>query len=237
MARQWKTIFWGDYESPTDHHTTPLTERIPLFVLAGLSVFVWFSWNPLNADSSWLFRYLNPVNSEEVDALPLVAVFHYTVPVVSVLIAFLGGWLGYVSVGTEVGWFQKITTFYQTIKATFEHWWLQIKHWFMLLRQHDEEQTHTLFLIVPLQKIAHWVSWFDQRLIDTTVNGLGYLTVIVAHIVGRIDRMVIDGTVNGLAWVTGFVGNRTRNLQNGRVQSYFVVMLVGVLLLMFWILK
>ena len=88
-----------------------------------------------------------------------------------------------------------------------------------------------------MQKIAHKLSYFDQRILDVTVNGFGYLTVITAHLVGRFDRMIVDGIVNGLAWLAGFFGNRARGLHNGQVQSYFVAMLVGVLFLIFWMLS
>ena len=71
---------------------------------------------------------------------------------------------------------------------------------------------------------------------DVTVNGFAYLTVIIAHIIGRFDRMVVDGAVNGAAWLARFVGSRTRNLQNGQAQSYFVVVLVGIIAVILWVL-
>lgn len=240
MARQWRSVFLGSSQKGTKivktsldeptlpHHPTPIAQRVPLVVLAGLSVFIWFSWNPLSAEDGvfWAFLQTKPLFKMHSD-------FHVLVPLSAVLMTVLGGTLGYWSGQAEMRFIQRLKMVYQSIKAVFDAQWKHIKHWLLILRPHDEAQSHVLFLIVPLQRIAHWVSVFDQRIIDIVVNGLGYLTVILAHIVGRIDRMLVDGVVNGLAWTAGFAGNRTRNLQNGRIQSYFVVMLIGILALIF----
>ena len=43
------------------------------------------------------------------------------------------------------------------------------------------------------------------------------------------DVMVIDGIVNGSAWVAGQSGLIFRKLQNGLVQNYAIVIVVGIL--------
>ena len=93
-----------------------------------------------------------------------------------------------------------------------------------------------VFLLPVFQKIAKALAYFDRWVLDTTVNGLGYVSVIGAHVLARFEHIIIDGSVNALSWLVLAFGNRVRNLQNGKVQSYFVLMLVGVILMFVWFL-
>ncbi len=76
--------------------------------------------------------------------------------------------------------------------------------------------------------IASKLSIFDQFILDRTVNGMGYLTVIIAHLIHRFDSLIIDGSVNLLAYFSGIVGNQTRAIQNGRIQSYWIATFIGI---------
>jgi hypothetical protein len=50
---------------------------------------------------------------------------------------------------------------------------------------------------------------------------------------GGFDKYVVDGLVNGVAYSSGFFGILMRKLQTGRVQTYIVFVLVGVMVLFF----
>jgi NADH-quinone oxidoreductase subunit L len=246
ITRQWRMVFLTpniDYKSTTKDaeviqselgeshlHDADAFMKWPMLILASLSVFAWFSWNPLDASHGWFFQLFKTTPSHQ---------FHTIVAVSSVFVALIGLGLGYAStfMHTSPSFVKLLAHWHHSFQQKFQRGTENIKHWFQILREHDPETDSILFLITPLQKIAHGLHHFDSKIVDVTVNGFGYLTVIFAHLVGRFDRMVIDGAVNGLAWLANFFGNRTRSLQNGQVQSYFVVMLVGVLFLLFWILS
>jgi NADH-quinone oxidoreductase subunit L len=49
------------------------------------------------------------------------------------------------------------------------------------------------------------------------------------------DNKIIDGLVNGLARSVGDVSSLIRKMQTGIVQSYALVMMIGILLALFWI--
>jgi len=49
------------------------------------------------------------------------------------------------------------------------------------------------------------------------------------------DNKIIDGLVNGLARTVGDVSSLIRKMQSGVVQSYALVMMIGILLAFFWI--
>jgi NADH-quinone oxidoreductase subunit L len=236
VARQWRMVFLersDDYKAVhTDEHfhEADTIMKIPMIVLASLSVFIWFSWNPFEASHGWFFSLFKSNLNHQL---------HTPVAIASVIAAITGLGLGYLSAFTHSApsFVQLLAHWHDQVKASFTHRFEDIKQWVQLLREHDPETDRFLFLITPLQKIAHQLSYFDQRILDVTINGFGYLTVITAHLVGRFDRMIVDGIVNGLAWTAGFFGNRTRGLHNGQVQTYFVAMLAGVLFLIFWMLS
>jgi len=50
---------------------------------------------------------------------------------------------------------------------------------------------------------------------------------------GGFDKYVVDGLVNGIAYFSGFFGILFRKFQSGRVQTYIVFVLVGVMILFF----
>ena len=71
--------------------------------------------------------------------------------------------------------------------------------------------------------------------------GKGILGLIVAggtffllHAgVGGFDNKVVDGTVNLTAYLAGFFGLMLRKVQTGRIQSYILFVLIGVMVLFF----
>jgi len=50
---------------------------------------------------------------------------------------------------------------------------------------------------------------------------------------GGFDKYVVDGLVNGIAYFSGFSGLLFKKLQTGKVQTYIVFVLVGVMVLFF----
>jgi len=90
--------------------------------------------------------------------------------------------------------------------------------------------------IKPTLKIATLLQRNDQRIVDGAVNGTGVSMVVLAHLANGFDRFGIDGLVNGTAWVAGRLGQLTRSMQNGKVQSYITLAVVGLLLMLWWFL-
>jgi NADH:ubiquinone oxidoreductase subunit 5 (subunit L)/multisubunit Na+/H+ antiporter MnhA subunit len=50
---------------------------------------------------------------------------------------------------------------------------------------------------------------------------------------GGFDKYVVDGFVNGVAYMSGFGGIVLRKFQTGRVQTYIVFVIIGVMVLFF----
>jgi NADH-quinone oxidoreductase subunit L len=65
---------------------------------------------------------------------------------------------------------------------------------------------------------------YEWAVIRPTIGFAGWLWTFV-------DTKIIDGSVNGIAWLWGRFGRLLRPLQTGRVQSYALGILVGVVVL------
>lgn len=85
-------------------------------------------------------------------------------------------------------------------------------------------------------QVADFSHQVDRNVIDKIIHGLTYLQVILAHISGWSDRHLVDGLVNGVAYSAKGIGLLTRSLANGKIQSYLLWALAGLLIFILWIL-
>lgn len=230
VIRQWRQVFFGmnkgGYPPNKVIHDADNFMKIPIILTAVLSLFVWFSFSPLDAAHGWFFQMFSG---------PAVEGSHEMVALLSMAVVAVGLLAGYCSttVTPLFGIIAALRRIHDTFQSVLSAVFGKIRQGLQWLNEHSEDPGRDVFLIAPLQKMAQWTYAADRRVVDVMVNGVGYLTVIGAHIAGRFDRLVVDGIVNALAWFAGFLGNRIRNLQNGSIQSYFIVMLLGVLLLIY----
>ena len=73
-------------------------------------------------------------------------------------------------------------------------------------------------------------SWFDAKIIDGTVNDVGWVTRAVATLSTWWDKWIIDGVgVNGPAILARMISYPTRLFEWGLVQWYALVMVAGLL--------
>lgn len=214
MARQVQLVFAGNYrnnDTPIANlHEPAALMRVPMLLLAVLSIAFWFSFNPFSAHESWFFQ-LFPVAATHLHG-PL-----WLAPA-SILLVVLGGWTG---IKKAEGWL--------TVPDSF---WVRLSTEYGFL-----DQFYTWLIIKPVQYLENsFIYHTEQQVVDGAVRAVGIGTVILAHIVYSIDRLVVDGLVNGAVWLAGRVGQLTRLVQNGRIQSYVSAAVVGLLILLWWLL-
>jgi NADH-quinone oxidoreductase subunit L len=70
--------------------------------------------------------------------------------------------------------------------------------------------------------------WFDRKIVDGIVNGIGRGTVRLATASDAFDRKAIDGAVNALSLSTVRSSLVLRQRQTGRVQNYAAVVVLGL---------
>jgi len=92
---------------------------------------------------------------------------------------------------------------------------------------------YACLLIDQLALFAHWI---DRKVIDKVIHGLTYLQVSLAHLTGWTDRWLVDGLVNGVAYSAKGIGTLTRSIANGKIQSYLLWSLAGLVIFILWIL-
>ncbi len=189
MVRQWRFVFWGTYHnkgvSPAEVHDPDWLMRLPIGVLAALSMFVWFAPNPLSTHQSWVFNVL-PVPAELT--LPWLAP-------VSIGLVLLGGWLGfrmgesnhrrsYVRLSVEAGFLDMLYQ-YLIINPS-----LRLAS---LLNRTDQRAVDGVVngAGVSTVVLAHLTGGLDRFGIDGVVNGMAWL----AGRLGRLTRSVQNGRV------------------------------------------
>ena len=100
---------------------------------------------------------------------------------------------------------------------------------------HNEATQHQTFFLIFFQKVANFCAGFERNIIDSLVNIVAKLTVVLAHIVSWTDRHITDGGVKLIVGTARGAGQVVRLFQNGKIQSYFLVTFVSVLLLLLWL--
>ncbi|RIV22396.1 NADH-quinone oxidoreductase subunit L [Fibrisoma montanum] len=214
MVRQWQLVFFGPYrndELPLQQvHEPDALMRIPVGLLALLSVGFWFSLNPFHAQDGWFFNQFPPATE-----LPEIS---WLAPVSIALVA-MGGYVGY-----------RLRNHDSNAGAmTRSYVRLSVEYGFL-------DTLYQVVVIKPVRQLASLLYRADQRVVDGAVNGLGIGSVVTAHLTNVLDRWGVDGIVNGAAWVAGRLGRLTRSVQNGRIQSYITAAVVGLLLMLWWLL-
>jgi NADH-quinone oxidoreductase subunit L len=80
--------------------------------------------------------------------------------------------------------------------------------------------------------IARAAYWFNQKVLDGIVNGVGAGVVGTGRWVYKyIDQGAVDGTINGSGAVSSSLGQALRQLQTGKVQQYGALLFGGAVLL------
>jgi NADH-quinone oxidoreductase subunit L len=75
-------------------------------------------------------------------------------------------------------------------------------------------------------------AWFDSWIVDGIVNLSAYFTRALAWLNGLFDSKIVDGLVNLVADTIIEAGGQLRRVQTGRLQTYVILLLAGIVVLM-----
>lgn len=210
----------------------PAVMAVPLLVLAALSVFVFYSFNPLGASSGWLYQALERPASVVPEAIAPVAwpIFyravsdvHTLVMILSIVIAVSGIAFAWVVYERKTLSADRMAAFMGRLYDGSRSKW------------YFDELYQAVFVNGTLL-MTRLMNRFDNRVIDGIVNGSAGLIRGVSRVSGWIDHTFIDGLVNAMANVTGAIGMRMRRIQTGNIQNYLVFAVFGFLVLLFLLL-
>ncbi len=224
--------FHGKHADPhrLDHiHESPKVMTVPLMILAVLSLFFVFSMNPFGAAEGWVMKAAE--RPETVVPASVAAastgVFeeavhhsHSTAMVLSLVVAGLGILMAFA------------TYQWKKINADAVAGSMPGIHKFLLNKWYFDELYNSVVVGGTLA-FTNMLKWFDGTIVDGVVNGGGSVTKAVAFVSGKFDSIVIDGFVNLTAYLSGFAGLILRKFQTGKVQTYLIFVVVGVMIFYF----
>lgn len=246
MARHCFYIFFGEsklYKTPYLLRENKSSEAsglllVPVAILAILSLAFFFSLNPFNYAGSWVMQGVSwqkllagqvglsggllPAISDYLHQATYISLATAVLSVVLALGGIWFGWLGYkkaITGGTL-----------STATAPNSGFGKLAYHQFYL------DAFFEKVIINPFMQLSGGAAAFDKNFIDYSLNALAKIMVVLAKLIGWVDRWLVDGTVHLLVKLAGLVGRLGRFMQNGKVQSYYIFSLLGLILLVLYIL-
>ena len=223
MFRLLFMTFWGERrysdEVEQNMHESPESMLIPLRVLAVLSVVGGFLGWPLVLGGSNRFgTFLAPVFENPVVPEP----HHYAHSVEYGLMAFSVG-VAALGIFFAYRFYVKNPQLPQRLADS-----LRTLHIVLLNKYYVDELYDALF-VNRAKNLGNGFSAFDTSVVDGGVNGSAWLTRTTADGTRRWDIWVIDGFVNLMAFMVRLMSYPVRMVQTGLVQSYALMIVLGLL--------
>ena len=224
MWRSYFLTFEGEHAKPeiaTKVHESPAAITWVLAVLAFLSTFAGvvfgFSTHLLGKHGEPLLeKWLHPVlQHADVSFTDPGLSFEYALMFLSVGLAIASYGVAKSRYGANRArdWAAQEST-----APLFEA--IQNKYWV--------DEIYQASVIAWVLKLRLILADMDRWVVDGIVNGAGVLGRGAAWVTGAIDKYLVDGAVNFVAEGTLAFGNRLRQVQTGRIQSYVYGLLGGV---------
>jgi len=85
-------------------------------------------------------------------------------------------------------------------------------------------------LTMGLSKVLYW---FDANIVDGIVNGAATVTRLASRLSDSFDHYVVDGLVNFAGYLSSFIGLLFRRFQTGKVQTYIVLVVFSLVIILF----
>ncbi len=224
-------------------HESPKSMTIPLVVLAICSVFAgWLGLPHSLGGSNYFGKFLEPVFAREAPVMraeepKLFAAaqkeeehtdpMEYGLMGLSVLAALIGLGLSYRSYARAGKDYPEpiaaaAPPFY---KVLFNKWFVDEGYDYLFTGRRKLGDVR-----LGVMGAGEASSWFDAKIIDGTVNDVGWVTRAVATLSSWWDKWIIDGVgVNGPAILARMMSYPARLFEWGLVQWYALVMIAGLL--------
>jgi len=236
MFRLMIITFFGEPKNKEkyDHcHESPKQMTIPLIILSVLSIFIFYTPNPFDAHAGWFLEMVKTPESllagtqgaiyhilDKAEFAEFIHHAHYPAMFLSLAVAGLGILLAY--------------TFYYWKKIDADKVANAIKplYNFSLNKWYFDELYHYT-VISGTMLLSKMFGWFDRTIVDGLVNGSAFVTNKTSQGSGLFDKYVVDGLVNFSGGVVGFFGLIFRKFQTGRIQTYIMFLVFGLIVLYF----
>ena len=235
---------------------SPAVMTIPLIVLASLSLFIFYTFNPFSPESSWIMKDVvkpesvvpaaqsrgwskpavietamsptaSSTSSQAQSGTKSVTYYeealeesHYFGMGLSLTLAFLGILAAFIIYHWKKIDAEKLK---QSVKPVYT----------FLLNKWYFDELYGATVVAGTVRLSRMMAWFDGHIIDGIVNGAATVTRGASTLSGQFDHYVVDGLVNFSARFTGLLGRGARQVQTGKIQTYIVFALLGVIIIFF----
>lgn len=237
-------VFTGDFRLskivPASAVLKPLQEgnmflKLPMVLLAIASISLVFGVT-MKAENTWFYQliqdpiFLVPESYAAFNLMDLPHEWfenlHFRVAAISIGLAFSGLAIAYVlfrpGAKLSTSFIEKREPIGIISQISFYHWYQNVLYEKVILK----------FILWKAKRIA----WFDRVVLDGFINFMAKLQVVFAHVIAWFDRNIIDGFVHLTTYTTGRVGQLTRSVQSGSVQTYIMAALAFLILMLIWLL-
>ena len=212
MTRQVWLVFFGENRFPAavHPHESPVAMWLPMALLSALSLFFWFSFNPFNAEG-WFLHWIGQEHGEHLPWVPFVAS----------AVTFISIFLAYRQTSTDNPFrINDPVSVGEPAQSPFN--WLR-------------GYSHDQYFLIPFDWIAGYLKRFEKYTVDALVDVIAKGSLVFGHFIAWFDRMFVDGAVHLTVLSIRSAGQAARNMQSGKIQSYYVVTVMGVFLLILWL--
>jgi NADH-quinone oxidoreductase subunit L len=178
-------------------------------IMAIASIGFVFATNPFSPESSWFFQtFHNETKS------------YQWISYIAILVALNGVLLGYIFTKDESYQLNndELEPKGEIANIVFNNYYLS-----------DIYQT---VFVKPLLWISPKINLFDRKIIDGLVNSVGYLIVVWASLNHWFERNIINSFVDLVANTSAKIGSYTRQIQNGKAQTYIITIFVCLVFMM-----
>ncbi len=238
-------------------HESPKVMTIPLVVLATLSIWIWYTPNPMNPEAGW---FLNRIENQKT-VVPEDMRFNFMKTGATAETAhgeaheveaehaehseevmhseLYEHAMHEAHVPTMI--LSIILALGGILLATYIYYWRKLDpdkimnampalYDFSLNKWYIDELYEGTFIAGTLAT-SDALSTFDAKVIDGAVNGAATLTRGTSKLSGWFDTYVVDGLVNLTAFISGFFGFVFKKTQTGKVQNYVLLAVISVIIL------
>lgn len=194
-------------DSVSDHaHESPWVMTVPLVVLSGLAVTVGLVGSPLTGYS--FFGLLGAHESPAPD--PVLAAVAVGVALGGIALA----WASYIKRVVEPDGYLR----YRFVSGA-------------LARGFLIDELYSAVLLRPFAWFARLLRTIDRVVIDGLVHGIGAGGLLAGRALALFDRRSIDGAVDAVGDSVVRAGDGTRRIQTGNVQTYLMLLVAGIIVI------
>ena len=233
-------------------HESKFVMAMPLVVLATLSIFFFYTPNPANPEAGWFLKWIKTpelvtpqsarysfmrsdikesatteMKAAETEQEIMYsetyedALHHAHIPglILSLLLAGGGILLAFMFYQWKKLDPDKLAGKVQPLyKLSFNKWYF--------------DEIYYASFVAGTIGLSRALAWFDNTVIDGIVNFSATFTRGFSRASGKFDNIVVDGLVNFMAYLSGFIGLIFRRFQTGKVQTYIVLVIFSLVILL-----